>query len=70
MSFSNCKINLILTCSVAYVISSATGEIKFATTNTNLHLPVIILNHHLNTKLQDNAELLLQLKSGLKRTIN
>ena len=46
------------------VISSATGETKFAITETKLYVPVVTLS------TQDNAKLLQQLKSGFKRTIN
>ena len=46
-----------LTWSTDCVISSATGE-------TKLYVPVVTLS------IQDNAKLLQQLKSGLKRTIN
>ena len=46
------------------VISSATGETKFAITETKLYAPVVTLS------TQDNAKLLQLLKSGFKRTIN
>ena len=45
------------------VISSATGETKFKITETKLYVPVVTLS------TQDNAKLLQQLKSGLRRTI-
>ena len=41
-----------------------TGETKFKTTDTNLYVVVITL------PIEDNAKLLEQLKSDLKRTIN
>ena len=46
------------------VISSATGETKFAITETKLYIPVVTLS------TDDNAKLLQQLKSDFKRTIN
>ena len=60
----NCEINLILTCSEDYLISSATGETKFEITNRKLYDLVVTLS------TQDNAKLLQQLKSGFKTTIN
>ena len=48
----NCEVNLILTCSKNGVISSATGETKFLTTETKLYVPVVTLS------IQDNAKLL------------
>ena len=64
MPLINCEVNLILTWSRDYVISSATGEIKFKITETKLYAPVVTLS------TQDNAKLLQELKSGFKRTIN
>ena len=64
MPLINCEVNLILTWSKDCVISSATGETKFAITETKLYVPVVTLS------TQDNAKLLQQLKSGFKRTIN
>ena len=60
----NCEINLILTWSEDYLISSATGETKFEITNRKLYDPVVTLS------TKDNAKLLQQLKSGFKTTIN
>ena len=60
----NCEINLILTWSEDYLISSATGETKFEITNRTLYDLVVTLS------TQDNAKLLQQLKSGFKTTIN
>ena len=60
----NCEINLILTWSEDYLISSATGETKFEITNRKLYDLVVTLS------TQDNAKLLQQLKSGFKTTIN
>ena len=64
MPLINCEVNLILTWSPTCVISSATGETKFKITETKLYVPVVTLS------TQDNAKLLQELKSGLKRTIN
>ena len=64
MRLINCEVNLILTWSSTRVISSATGETKFAITETKLYVPVVTLS------TQDNAKLLQRLKSGFKRTIN
>ena len=46
------------------VVSSATGETKFAITETKLYVPVVTLS------TEDNAKLLQQLKSNFKRKIN
>ena len=64
MPLINCEVNLILTCSLTCVISSATRETKFKITETKLYVPVVTLS------TQDNAKLFQQLKSGFKRTIN
>ena len=64
MPLINCKVNLILTWSKNFIISSATGETKFSITETKLYVPVITLS------TQDNAKLLQQLISGFKRTIS
>ena len=63
MSLINCKVELILTWSKKYVISSATGETKFAITETKLHVPIVTLS------TEDNAKFLQQLKSNFKRKI-
>ena len=39
MSLINCEINLILTCSVNFVISFAIAETKFKITDTKLYIP-------------------------------
>ena len=66
MPLINCEINLILTwfenCVIANVAENQNTTV--ATTDTKLYLPVITFS------TQDNAKLLQQLKSGLKRTIN
>ena len=60
----NCEINLILTSSEGFVISSATGETKFKMTDTKLFVLVVTVSS------QDNAKRLKQLKSGSKSTTN
>ena len=60
----NCEVNLILTWSLTFIISSATGETKFKITDTKLYVPVVILS------TQDNAKLLQQLNSAFRRTTN
>ena len=64
MPLTNCEVNLILIWSKDCVITNSTGEGKFKTTETKLYVPVVTLS------TQNNAKLLQQLKSGLKRTIN
>ena len=64
MPLINCEVNLELTWSRDCVITNSTGEEKFAITETKLYVPVVALS------TQDNAKLLLQLKSGFKSTIN
>ena len=46
------------------VITNSTGEGKFEITDTKLYIPVVTLS------TQDNAKLLQQLKSGIKRVVN
>ena len=60
----NCATYLILTWSENFVISSATGETEFKIKNVPVYVPVVTLS------TQDNANLLQQLKSGFKKTIN
>ena len=64
MPLINCEINLILTWSEDCIISSTTGATKFKITDIKLYLPVVTLSTH------NNSNLLQQLKSGCKRTIN
>ena len=64
MQLISCEINLILTWSEDYVISSATQETKFKTADTKLYVTVVTLSS------QYSAKLLQQLKSGFKRSIN
>ena len=52
MPVINCEVELILTWSKNCVISSATGETKFAITETKLYVPVVTL------PTEDNAKLL------------
>ena len=63
MPLMSCEVEPILTWSVDCVISSATGETKFAITETKLYVPVVTLS------TEDNAKLLQQLKSNFKRKI-
>ena len=63
MPLINCEVELILTWSKCCVISSATGETKFATTERKLYVPVVTLS------TEDNVKLLQQLKSNFKRKI-
>ena len=64
MPLINCEVELILTWCKDCVISSATGETKFAITETKLYVSVVTLS------TDDNAKLLQQLKSNFKRKIN
>ena len=67
MPLINCEVNLILTWSANCVIVStnvANQGATFTITETKLYVAVVTLS------TQDNAKLLTQLKSGLKRTIN
>ena len=51
MPLINCEIELILTWSKDCVISSATGETKFAITETKLYVLVVTLSTEDNAKL-------------------
>ena len=64
MPVINSEINLILNWSEECVISSATRVTKFKITDTKRYVPVVALS------TQNNAKLLQQSKSGIKRTIN
>ena len=67
MPLINCEISLILTWSANCVIvftNVANQNATFAITDTKLYVPVVTLS------TQDNAKLLLQLKSGFKRVVN
>ena len=61
---TNCEVNRILRWPPACVISSATGETKFKITDTKLYILVETLS------IKDKENLLQQLKSGFRRTIN
>ena len=63
MPLINCEINLILTWSEDYVISSVTGATKFKA-DAKLYVPVVTFS------TQDNAKLLQHLKLAFKRTVN
>ena len=67
MPLINCEINLILTWSGKCVLSLSTvanQATKLAIIDTKLYVPVVTLSN------QDNAELLQQLKSCFRKTIN
>ena len=67
MPLINCEVELILTWSAGCVIiytDVAEQVPTFTITKKNLYVPVVTLS------TQDNAKLLLQLKSGFKRTIS
>ena len=51
MPLINCEVNLILTWSKDCVITSSTGEGKFAITETKLYVPVVTLSTKDNEKL-------------------
>ena len=53
MPLTNCKINLILIWSENCVISSATGETKFAITDAKLYVPITSFSTQDNAKLFD-----------------
>ena len=60
MPLINCEVELILTWSKNCVISSATGETKFAITKTKLYVPVVTLSTEDNTKLLQQLNLILK----------
>ena len=64
MPLVNCEVNLILTWSEEFIITNSTGAGKFEIKDTKLYVLVVTLS------TQDNTELLQQLKSGFKRTMN
>ena len=64
MPLINCEVSLILVWSKDCVITNSTGEEKFSITETKLYVPVVTLS------TGDNAKLLQQLKSSLKKTIS
>ena len=60
MPLINCEVEIILTWSKNCVISSATGETKFAITKTKLYVPVVTLSTEDNTKLLQQLKLILK----------
>ena len=64
MFLINCEINVILTWSENCVITNLTGVGIIKTNDAKLHDPVITVS------TQNNAKLLKQINSGLKRMIN
>ena len=60
----NCKINLILTWSETCVITNSSDAGAFVIPDTKLYVPFVTLSAN------DNAKLLQEFKSFLKRTIN
>ena len=64
LSNFKCEINLMLTLSENCVICKTDRVTTFAKTDTKLYVPVVTLS------TQDDAKLMEQLKSGLKRTTN
>ena len=63
MSLINCEVNLIVTWTQNWVISSVTRKTKFATTYTKPYVPAETLS------TQNNAKVFGQLNSGFKRAI-
>ena len=61
MPVINCEINLDVTSSEKYVISSAVGITKLKITNTKVYVSVV------NLPTEDNVKLLKQLESGFKK---
>ena len=64
MPLINCEVSLVLIWSSTCVITNFTSEGTFEVTDTKLYVPVETLS------TQDNAKLLQQLNSGLKRVVN
>ena len=64
MPLINCEVNIILTWSKDCLITNSTGAEKFAIGEIKSYVLVVTLS------TQDNVNLLQQLKSGFKRTIN
>ena len=62
MPLFKCEVTLMLTWSDKCVLYNDTKTTTFPVTDTKLYVPVVILT------TQDNAKLLQQLKSDLKRT--
>ena len=68
MPLTNCEVDLILTCTST--ITNFTGVARFAITGSKLYVTVYQLKTLSTLSTQDNVQLLQQLKSGFKRTIN
>ena len=51
MPLTNCEVNLILTWPSTCVVTNSTGEGRFATTDTKLYVPGVILSTQYNAKL-------------------
>ena len=64
MPLISCEVDLILTWSKDCIITNSTDQGKFAITETKLYVPVVTLS------TKDNAKLLQQLKSGIKKTVS
>ena len=64
MPLINGEVSLFLTQSSACIITNSTDEGRFTITDTKLFVPVVTLSTH------DNAKLLQQLKSGIRRAFN
>ena len=64
MPLINCEVNLVLTWSSTCVITNSTGAGTFKITDTKLFVYVVTL------LTQDNTNLLEQLNSGLRKTVN
>ena len=64
MPLIDCEINFILNWPGKFVLYNDTKAATFTITDTKLFIPVVTLS------IQDNAQLLQQLKSDFKRTIN
>ena len=64
MSLISCAVNLTLVWSSTCVIIYSTGAARFAITDTKLYVQVVTLS------TPDNAKLLQQLRSSVKKTIN
>ena len=60
----NCEVSIFVTWPSTCVITNSTNEGRFKITDTKRYIPVAALS------TQDNAKLLMQLKSGFRRTIN
>ena len=64
MPLINCEVNLVLTWSSTCVTTNSTGAGTFKITEPKLFVSVLTLS------TQDNTNLLEQLNSGLRKTVN